>query len=421
MEASTRKGLQQGELRPRGWLLYPAIRSLTTASLLSRLSDLHLPLPGHPKRTKNHCPDAMNSNFVRSLATLALLVCLRAADAAPSSEAVAHYRSGYELLRARDFRNAAIELEQAVQLDSAYGDALYALGTAHASLQDFNKSALALEAAFRHGTSRPELVERIPRLLGDLHFKAALKSRKQRRYGEAIDHFGQSLTYRPGNAQAHFSIGTCHLQLRRREEARGAFLAAIEADAGYKWPYVSLGNIHRRAGELRQARSMYEKAISLDGEFADAFEGLAHVQIASDDLEGAVVTLRKAVDINGDYTEGFVLIGTALNQLGRHGEAIEPLQQATQLEAKNADAHYRLAEAHLGTGSYRDAVQTGKRAVTLRRDFHAAQVILADAHFKLGDLDEARRLYTAAVSDSRFKDYCQHQLAEMDRPPVEGG
>ena len=134
-----------------------------------------------------------------------------------------------------------------------------------------------------------------------------------------------------------------------------------------------------------------------------------------------MVTLRKAVDINGDYTEGFVLIGTALNQLGRHGEAIEPLQQATQLEAKNADAHYRLAEAHLGTGSYRDAVQTGKRAVSLRRDFHAAQVILADAHFKLGDLDKARRLYTAAVSDSCFKDYCQHQLAQMDRPPVEGG
>jgi tetratricopeptide (TPR) repeat protein len=109
-----------------------------------------------------------------------------------------------------------------------------------------------------------------------------------------------------------------------------------------------------------------------------------------------------------------------LNQLGRHGEAIDPLKQATRLEAKNADAHYRLSEAHLGIGGFRYAVQAGKRAVNLRREFHAAEVILADAHYKLGQVDEARRYYAAAVGDSRFKDYCQHQLAEIDRPQ-EGG
>ena len=338
----------------------------------------------------------------------------------PATDAVNHYRTGYELLQSKDFRNAAIALEQAVQIDSTYGDAHYALGMAHASLQDFDKSATSLEAALRHRTSREELAQRIPRLLGDLYFKAALKSRKQRRYGEAIERFGNSLTYRPENAQAHFSIGTCHLQLRQPDKAQAAFEAAIKADSTYKWPYVSLGNIHRRAGDLRLARSLYEKAISLDGEFADAFEGLAHVQIASEDLEGAVETLQKAVAINADYAEGFVLIGTALNQLGRHGEAIDPLKQATRLEAKNADAHYRLSEAHLGIGGFRDAVQSGKRAINLRREFHAAEVILADAHYKLGQVDEARRYYAAAVGDSRFKDYCQHQLAEIDRPQESG-
>ncbi|MBT3346258.1 MAG: tetratricopeptide repeat protein [Gemmatimonadetes bacterium] len=363
----------------------------------------------------------MNSTIRTTLAGAVLaLATLQLSHAETPTEAISHYRSGYELLQAKDFRNAAIELEHAVQIDSTYGDALYALGMAHASLQDYDKSATALEGALRHGTSRQELAQRIPRLLGDLYFKAALKSRKQRRYGEAIDRFSQSLIYRQGNAQAYFSIGTCHLQLRQRDKARTAFEAAIKADAKYKWPYVSLGNIHRRAGEFAQAKKMYQMAISLDGQFAEAFEGLAHVQIASDDLDGAVETLRKAVAINDDFVEGFVLIGTALNQLGRHGEAIAPLQRAVTLESKNADAHYRLAESHLGVGSLRDAVISGKRAVGLQRDFHAAEVILADAHYKLGQMDEARRLYTAASTDSRFKDYCQHQLEEMDRPVVEG-
>ncbi|MDA0335406.1 MAG: tetratricopeptide repeat protein [bacterium] len=347
------------------------------------------------------------------LSSLFALTNFRPVEAQPD-DAVAHYRAGYTQLQGKDFRNAAIELESAVGLDSTYGDAHYALGMARASLGEYDKSALSLEAALRHGVSKTDLADRIPGLLGDLFYKAALRSRQQRRFGEAIQHAEASLRYKPGNAQAFYTIGLCHISLRQPDKAAVAFVAASAADPNYAWPYKSLGDIHRQRGELRQAAAMYRKAIAVDGKLVQAYSGLAQVQIASEDLEGAVTTLRTAVSLDATYGEGFVLIGTALIQLRRHGEAIAPLLKAVEIDAKDAQTRYRLAEAYLGIGNYQATVEAGNAAVTRQKDFYAAQVILADAHAELGQLAEARSWYGRAIADSRFKDYCAHKLEELD-------
>jgi tetratricopeptide (TPR) repeat protein len=334
--------------------------------------------------------------------------------AAQPPEAVAKYRDGYTHLQSKDYRNAAIELESAVGLDSTYADAHYALGMANANLGDYDKSAASLEAALRQGVSRQDLADRIPRLLGDLYYKAALRSRQQRRFGEAIQRFEASLRYNPDNAQALYTIGLCHISLRQPDKAVPVLQAASEADSSYPWPYKSLGDIHRQRGELRQAAQMYQKAIGVDGQLVQAYTGLARVRFDSDDLEGAITALRTAVSLDAEYAEGFVLIGTALVRLRRHGEATAPLKKAVAIDGKDAQARYRLAEAYLGAGEYRAAVESGKAAVTRQKDFYAAQVILADAHAELGQLAEARTWYQRAIVDSRFKDYCAHKLQELD-------
>ena len=50
---------------------------------------------------------------------------------AQTPEAAEHYRVGYQLLQAQNFRNAALEFERSVAADSTYGDAFYALGKAY--------------------------------------------------------------------------------------------------------------------------------------------------------------------------------------------------------------------------------------------------------------------------------------------------
>ena len=351
--------------------------------------------------------------FLPMVPSFLVLVSPSSVDA-QSTEAVAHYRAGYTQLQSKDYRNAAIELKSAVGLDSTYADAHYALGMAHAHLGEYDKSAASLEAALHHGVSREDLAARIPKLLGDLYYKAALRSRQQHRFGEAIERFEASLRYNADNAQALYTIGLCHIGLRQPDKAVPVFEAAAAADTSYPWPSKSLGDIYRQRGELRLAAQMYEKAILIDGSLVQAYAGLAHVRIAAQDLEGAVTTLRKAVALDPKFVDGFVLIGTALIQLQRHGEAIAPLKKAIEIDSKDVQARYRLAEAHFGTGEYRAAIESGNAAVSRQKNFYAAQVVLADAHAELGQITEARSWYSRAIVDSRFKDYCAHKLQELD-------
>ena len=76
----------------------------------------------------------------------------------PSEEAVGFYRTGYQLLKAQNYRNAAIELERAVGADADYGAAHFALGLAYNYLNEYGKSIAALERAMVLGIQ----LEKIP-------------------------------------------------------------------------------------------------------------------------------------------------------------------------------------------------------------------------------------------------------------------
>ena len=332
--------------------------------------------------------------------------------AAEESPAITHYRAGYELLQARNYRNAAIELEQALAADSTYVNAHYALGKAYAVLNDHAKAIRSLEAAGRHGMD----IGRISVQLGKLYHKEALRLYRERKFKEAIERFDSSLTHSPDNARALYVKGLSYSRLRDDQAAAAAFQQAIAIDPSYAKPYKALGDINRRSRNFGAAADYYNKAIAADGNFMEAYGGLAQVHLASDDFEAAVTLLEAALKLDPNYANGYVYLGTGLNRLGRHNLAIEPLRKATDLSANNAEAHYLLAEAYYGKADYQYAYDAGKQALRHKRDYHAAEMILGDICSKMGKVDEARSWYTRAMKDSRLKDYCKSRIEELDRP-----
>ena len=98
----------------------------------------------------------------------------------PDPAAVEYYSKGLELLRNRDFPNAAIAMEQAVTADSTYGDAHYALAKTYKVLNRFQRAIRAFEAATLHGVSSEGALERIPAQLADIYKKSAVQSFKQK-------------------------------------------------------------------------------------------------------------------------------------------------------------------------------------------------------------------------------------------------
>ncbi len=330
--------------------------------------------------------------------------------AAQAPEAIKHYRAGYKLLKAQNIRNAAIELEKAVAIDTTYGAAFYALAKAYRVLDEYPKAIKAYQAANKLGVGQ----DRIPGELARLYHKAAIKLFQQHKYKEAVLNFEQSLNFDPNNAKAHYVMGLCHNGLRNSEAAQKAYLQAVEVDSNYAKPYKSLGDLRRRERNYGGAIQAYEQAISLDPSFMEAYGGLALVHLDTQNFEALAALIQKALAIDPEYVNGYLYLGTAFNRLGRYHEAIKPLRRGIELNPKNPEAHYLLAEAYYGKGDYRLAVEAGQSAVRHGRDYHAAEMLLGDTYAKLGQILEARTWYHKAMKDSRLKDYCTHKLEELE-------
>ncbi|SVE19094.1 uncharacterized protein METZ01_LOCUS471948, partial [marine metagenome] len=157
-------------------------------------------------------------------------------------EAVNHFRTGYDLMQKRSYRNAAIALEKAVVADPAYGNAHYVLAQAYKVLNEYNKSISGFTAARALGT-KPD---RCAKKLAQLYYKAAVKSYGQKKYSEAIAYFENALEFNPENAKALYAMGLSYNGLRESTKAKAAFKKAINADAKYAKAHKALGDIQRR-------------------------------------------------------------------------------------------------------------------------------------------------------------------------------
>ena len=345
----------------------------------------------------------------RIFACILLLLATFSVAQSQSPEAIEFYRKGYDLLLAKNFRNAAIELEKATQTDASYGIAFYALAQSYKFIDEYAKAITAYKAAQKLGI-KPD---RISLELGNLYHKSGVKSYTQRKFPEAITYLDNALIYAPNNAKAYYTIGHSYTQLNNPDAAAKAYEATIKADAQFIKAYIALGDLHLRTRDFGLAANAYNRAIVTDSTAALAYGGLAKVKIETQEIEKAIILLEKALGIDKKYTQGFLLLGTALNQLGRQHEAIEPLQYAVELAPKNAEAHYRLSVAYYGKAEYILAVEAGKQAVRRRKNYHAAEVAVGDAYAKLGQLSDAHTWYIKAKDDSRFKDYCLHQIEEL--------
>ena len=370
---------------------------------------------------------------------LSLALALLGAPAlAQSPEALDYFRTGYDLVKKGNYRNAAIELEKAVEADSSYGNAHYVLGISYKALNEYNKAIASFTAAHALGT-KPE---KSAKALAQLYKKAALNSFRQKKYNEVITYFTDSQKLGVLDAQSLYIMGLSYSGLREKNKAAMAYAEAITADPTDARPYNALGDIQRLSRNYGKSVVTYQRSIEADPTYMESYGDLARVKFNTDDIEGVVPLLQNALKIVAEYAElldlakegkteelqnalkkiaeyaeGYRLLGIALNQLGRFHEAIAPLNKAADLDDGYCETHYRLSEAHYGMGNFRQAIEFGRRATSCQSDYPAAEVLLGDAHFQLGQRQEARRWYNQAIKDSRFKDYAVSKLAELDKPP----
>lgn len=135
-------------------------------------------------------------------------------------------------------------------------------------------------------------------------FELALRDIAQHRYEDGLSRLNALLadpaTPRAERPAIENKRGVALVNLRRLEDARTAFDAALALDPRYAPALVNVGNLHLEAGEVDDAIRCYERAMLSDEDYAPAHHNIA----------------------------------VAYKRLGRTGDAVRALRKATRLEGR---------------------------------------------------------------------------------------
>lgn len=211
-----------------------------------------------------------------------------------SSGVSEHVRSGDLHLDSGEPSLAAASFRAALDLDPDNVEAIYKLAFAHARKGRHEKAIAGWERVLEiepdnYGARRnievtragledepraepsldatpqarvePEPPSPTDRAAARQAYQRAIGSMGERRFEEALEELSEALRLDDGLVQAHVAKGSAFFALRRYDEARISYEAALEDASGMAAPLYGLGETYRALGDLERARHFYERYV----------------------------------------------------------------------------------------------------------------------------------------------------------------
>jgi tetratricopeptide (TPR) repeat protein len=150
-----------------------------------------------------------------------------------------------------------------------------------------------------------------------------------------------------------------------------------------------------QAGDLKSADRELSAALKVSPGFYPADAATGYLELARSDPKAALSHFEKVLERRPTYASALVGKGQALVQLNRETEALAVFEAAVSADATLTDIRRRIEvlrfrSAEQGLGAARDAARAGK-------------------------LDDAVRLYTAAIAASPDSPFLYRELAAVER------
>lgn len=266
----------------------------------------------------------------------------------------------------------------------------------------FYRSALELQ---------PES-QRIVRGLADLYLDLGLDVRGIELIGASGD---------PSDPELQMALGRMLERENQYEQARDAYLLALEAGAGAEAHYrlgITLANL----ADLEGAEAEFREAVEIDRRHPAAWRELGSILLDRGDAAGAREALDWAVARNTDDSQTWHLAGTAYLRLGDLETAVEHLRTALELDPDNTEALYSLGTTLRQQGQIEESREVLGRLQELRQAEQGidatevrgrrADVIVRDAYIRhrIGDHEIAAELFEQVIDLTPAEERAWHYL-----------
>ncbi|MFH1226595.1 MAG: tetratricopeptide repeat protein [Planctomycetota bacterium] len=277
--------------------------------------------------------------------------------------------------------------QEALAIDSTFGDAYQVIGYAYKEKGDNDKAYEYFSKA----------IEATPTLAYSYYERAFITQYIRNKPDEAIADFEKVLELDPNSHIGWFAKGNIALNKQKYDDAIASFSKTIELYPEYDWAYNNRGNVYRAKGEIEQAIKDLNKAIELNPKFAEAYINRGSAYQDKDELDRAIADYNEALRLAPKLAPAYTNRGTAYQNKGELDKAIADYNEALRLDPKYANAYTTRGNAYAKKGELDRAIADHNEALRLDPKDTTAYTNRGIAYKNKGEIDRAIKDYDKAI------------------------
>jgi putative PEP-CTERM system TPR-repeat lipoprotein len=316
--------------------------------------------------------------------------------AAPSQEADRYYEEALRYFNQEQYESAAIQLKNALQLNSDYLPARLLLGEALLRQGDGASAEKEIRIAQRTGGAPSLTLLPLAKALNQQHKFAALIEEIQ------VEGLPQEQ-----QAEILFLRGRAHLELGQLEEAKKIFERTLRTPAGSKvLPTVGLAMLELKHKRPQAADSLADQALTYDPKNAEAWHAKGAIAYVRGDLEQAVSHYTRSLELEPNHYTSRVSRVSAYIELQRYKEAIQELEALSIASKWDPQIGYFLAVAKRESGDLQGAKEALTYAANLvntarydeLREVPHLLLMGGLINYSNGELEKARKFFSDYIA-----------------------
>ncbi|MDX1432325.1 MAG: FkbM family methyltransferase [Gammaproteobacteria bacterium] len=247
----------------------------------------------------------------------------------------------------------------------------------------------------------------------DEHLREAAARIEQGDGAGAEQRLARALALEPGQAHAHYLLGSLLGQRGELDAALGHLEQSLRLAPDLAEAHAAIGNVHRAAGRADAAERSYREALAADPACAMAHLNLCSLLGELGRADEAVASATDAARALPELPEAQFMAADLLAAHGRYREAASAYRDGIARAPEAAAAHCNLGATYRHLGSLEEAKASFAEALRLDPALAEAHDNLADMLAAEGRLEEAARHFERAAEIDPRAVHPRRRLANL--------
>ena len=277
---------------------------------------------------------------------LLLLLSLSGCSHDPNVRKQKYLESGERFFARTDYKGAAIQFRNAVQIDPKFTAAHYQLARTYLRMRDWNDayrelmSSVDLEPEndqaridlanlliaagdFKQAQDQVDILASKRPENPDVRLTAAGLLAAKQQFADAIRELKKAISLDPQRGDAYSRLAVLELQTNQAAAAEESFKKAVEHSPGNVGPEIALGSYYQSQERFVEAEQQFLHAVQSDQENPDPCIALARLYMAEGKKVEAEDFLRKRKSRFRDNSVGYRMLGDLYFAVGDYDSAVK--------------------------------------------------------------------------------------------------